>query len=156
MATIASSTVLPIVGCLALACRWRPARLLRHPEDVLGPVLVVVLGVGALVDLLGEEPCVLLLEGVGDVLQEDQPEDDVLVLGGVHVVAELVGRLPERRLEAEGAAPVAFPSPARTCRFAGAFPDGAELNLGMRNPHLVHRHAAKRRRTQQSAERPPS
>ena len=45
--------------------------------------------------------CVLLLEGVGDVLEEDQAEDDVLVLGRVHVVAELVGRQPELRLEAE-------------------------------------------------------
>ena len=42
-----------------------------------------------------------LLEGVGDVLQEDQPEHDVLVLGGVHVAAELVGRRPELLLEAE-------------------------------------------------------
>ena len=33
-----------------------------------------------------------LLEGVGDVLEEDQAEDDVLVLGGVHVAAELVGQ----------------------------------------------------------------
>ena len=32
-----------------------------------------------------------LLEGVGDVLQEDQPQDNVLVLGGVQIVAELVG-----------------------------------------------------------------
>ena len=37
----------------------------------------------------------LLLEGVGDVLQEDQAEDDVLVLGRVHVAPQLVGRLPE-------------------------------------------------------------
>jgi hypothetical protein len=36
----------------------------------------------------------LLLESVGDVLEEDQSEHDVLVLGRVHVVAELVGSLP--------------------------------------------------------------
>jgi hypothetical protein len=38
---------------------------------------------------------VLGLEGVADVLEEDEPEDDVLVLGRVHVVAEHVGRGPE-------------------------------------------------------------
>ena len=53
MATIASSISLPMVGCLALALQVRPAGLLRHPEDVLGPVLVRVLGVGAL-RLLGQ------------------------------------------------------------------------------------------------------
>ena len=43
----------------------------------------------------------LFLEGVGDVFEEDQAEDDVLVLGGVHVAAQLVGGLPELLLEAE-------------------------------------------------------
>ena len=51
----------------------------------------------------GSAPCafsaielgVLLLEGVGDVLEEDQAEDDVLVLGGVHAAAQRVGHLPE-------------------------------------------------------------
>jgi hypothetical protein len=33
----------------------------------------------------------VVLEGVGDVLQEDQAEDDVLVFRRVHVVAQLVG-----------------------------------------------------------------
>jgi hypothetical protein len=33
---------------------------------------------------------------VGGVLEEDQPQDDVLVLGGVHLAAELVRRVPER------------------------------------------------------------
>ena len=41
------------------------------------------------------------LERVGDVLEEDEAEDDVLVLGGVHIVAHLVGCRPHRRLEAE-------------------------------------------------------
>ena len=51
--------------------------------------------------LLRSEFGVLGLEGVRDVLEEDQPEDDVLVLGGVHVVAQRVGRGPELGLEAE-------------------------------------------------------
>ena len=41
------------------------------------------------------------LEGVGDVLEEDQSEHNVLVLGGIHVVAELVGRQPELGLKPE-------------------------------------------------------
>ena len=81
-------------GLLGLRLQVRPARLGRHPEDVLRAVLVGVLGVGAL-RLLGFELRVLLLEGVGDVLEEDQAEDDVLVLGGVHAAAERVGHLPE-------------------------------------------------------------
>ena len=88
-------------GLLGLRLEVRPARLGRHPEDALGAVLVRVLGVGAL-RLLGDELRVLLLEGVGDVLEEDQAEDDVLVLGGVHAAAQRVGHLPELGLVADG------------------------------------------------------
>ena len=35
------------------------------------------------------------LKGVGNVLQEEQAEDDVLVLGSVDLTAQGVGRLPE-------------------------------------------------------------
>ncbi len=77
-----------------------PARLLRDPEDVRGPVLVGVLGVSAL-GSLGIELRVLGLERVGDVLEGDQPQDDVLVLRRVHVVAEGIGGLPELGLEAQ-------------------------------------------------------
>ena len=97
MPAIASSTSWPMVGCWRLRLQVRPARLGRHPEDVQRAVLVRVLGVGAL-RLLGVELGVLLLEGVGDVLEEDQAEDDVLVLGRVHVAAQRVGHLPELRL----------------------------------------------------------
>ena len=86
----------------ALADRWllrlglqvRPARLGRDPEDVLGAVSVGVFGVGALV-ALGLEPGVLFLESVGDVLEEDEAEDDVLVFGGVHRAAQGVGHPPK-------------------------------------------------------------
>jgi hypothetical protein len=61
---------------------------------------------------------VVLLEGVGDVLEEDQAEDDVLVLGGVHVIAELVGGGPQGRLEPEVRAAVGFAVP---CVFPSAF-----------------------------------
>jgi hypothetical protein len=50
----------------------RPARLGRHPKDTQRPVLVWVLRVGALCDL-GFKPSVLLLEGIGDVLEEMAP-----------------------------------------------------------------------------------
>ena len=43
----------------------------------------------------------MLLEAVGDVLEEDQAENDMLVLRRIHVVAELVGHQPELRLEAD-------------------------------------------------------
>jgi hypothetical protein len=44
---------------------------------------------------------VLLFEGIRDVFEEDQPEDDVLVLGCVHVAAQRVGGLPELVFETE-------------------------------------------------------
>jgi hypothetical protein len=88
-------------GLPRLRLEVRPARLRRHPEDVLGAVLVRVLRVGAAA-LLRDELRVCLLEGVGDVLQEDQAEDDVLVLGGVHAAAEGIGHLPELGFVADG------------------------------------------------------
>jgi hypothetical protein len=51
---------------------------------------------------------VLFLKGVGDVLEEDQAEDDVLVLGGVHAAAEGVGHLPELGFAAHRCAAGAF------------------------------------------------
>ena len=93
----------------------RPAGLLGHPEDAGGAVLVGVLGVGA-VGAVGLELGVLRLEGVADVLEEDQAQDDVLVLGGVHVVAQGVGGLPELGLEAEVRARVPSASRPRSCQ----------------------------------------
>ena len=105
------------LGLLGIRLQVRPARLARHPEDVLGEVLVAVLGVdaglagaagrkapGGLVLGLRQQGRVLLLERVGDVLEEDEAEHHVLVLGRVHVAAHLVGRGPELLLEAEGLA----------------------------------------------------
>ena len=37
----------------------------------------------------------LFVKGIADVLQEDQPQDDVLVFSSVHVVAELIRRQPQ-------------------------------------------------------------
>jgi hypothetical protein len=69
--------------------------------------LTRVLGVRAL-GLLGFELGVLCFEGVGDVLEEDQAEDDVLVLGRVHVVAQAIGHLPELGFKAEVCGGVVF------------------------------------------------
>jgi hypothetical protein len=44
---------------------------------------------------------VVFVEAVGDVFEENEAEDDVLVFRRVHVVAELVGGEPELGLEAE-------------------------------------------------------
>jgi hypothetical protein len=78
----------------------RPSRR-RDPEDAGGAVLVRVFRIGAGLSV-GFELGVLGFEGVGDVLEEDQAEDDVLVLGGVHVVAQRVGGFPELGFVAEG------------------------------------------------------
>jgi hypothetical protein len=47
---------------------------------------------------------VALLEGVGDVLEEEQTEADVLVLGGVHVAAQRVGHAPQFGFIGDGGA----------------------------------------------------
>ena len=70
-----------------------PTRLGRHPEDALGAVFVRVFGICTVGDLV-LQPGVGLLECVGDVLEEDEAEDDVLVLGGVHTAAQGVRHGP--------------------------------------------------------------
>ena len=84
------------VRLLGFAQQPGPARLGWHEEDPLGLVFVLVLGVGAgAFAFAGLEFGVQNLEGVGDVLEEDEAEHHVLVLGGVDVLAQLVGGLPE-------------------------------------------------------------
>ena len=83
----------------------RPAGLPRNPEDVLGEVLFRVLGVSRfLLQKLGP----LCLGGVGDVLEKDQAERDMLVVRRLHVAAELVCRGPELRLEPETGTSVVY------------------------------------------------
>ena len=43
----------------------------------------------------------MLLEAIGDVLQEDKAKDDVLVLARIHVVAKLISGEPQFSLEAD-------------------------------------------------------
>src|SRR5262249_46255684 len=102
-----------------------PAGLFRNPEHPVSGVLVAILGVRP---RGGEEFLAVLLEGVGDGLEEDEAEDDVLVLGGFHVPAELVRSLPELLLEAEsGTVPVLLLS------FASHF-------LPFNSPDILPRH----------------
>jgi hypothetical protein len=80
----------------------RPAGPLRKVEDRLGGVLVGVVEIDlGVVPLLGKALAATFLEGVGDLLEEDQAEDDVLVLGGLDVATEQIGSGPEVCLEAE-------------------------------------------------------
>ena len=90
-------------GLAGLPFQVPPARLGRHPEDRERAVLVRILGIGAL-GLLRNEPRVLFLESVGDVLEEDEAEDDVFVLGGIHTATQRVGHAPELGLVADGGA----------------------------------------------------
>lgn len=101
MVPSASSIRLSMVGLLGVVLQRLAASLRRPPEeDVVRPVLVRVFGIGPVAHF-GEQLLMPLLEGVGDVFQKDQPEHDVLVLGRLHVVAQLVGGEPELGLEAE-------------------------------------------------------
>ena len=89
-------------GLLGAGLEVGPAGFGGHPEDVLGLVFVRVFGIRpGVVALAGEELGAVFLEGVGDVFEEDEAEDDVLVFRRVHVVAQLVGGEPELGLEAE-------------------------------------------------------
>ncbi len=89
-------------GLLGARLKMRPTGLGGYPEDILGFVFVWVFGIRALVvALTGEELSAMFLERVGDVLDEDEAEDDVLVFCRVHVVAQLVGGEPELGLKAD-------------------------------------------------------
>ena len=90
------------LGLLGAVLEIGPARAGRNPEDIEGFVFVRVFRIGAgVVAFAGEQRRVVFLEGVGDVFEEDEAEDDVLVFGRVHVGAQLVGGEPELGFEAE-------------------------------------------------------
>jgi len=76
----------------------RPARTLRYPEHVVSEVFVLILGGGF---VLGQQRCVLRLEGVRDVLEEYQSEGHMLVIGWLHVAAQFVCRFEHLSFEAE-------------------------------------------------------
>ncbi len=111
-------------GLLGAVLQVAPPRSGRHPEDVLRFVFVRVLGIRpGVVAFAFHELRMVLLEAVGDVFEEDEAEDDVLVLLSapalplraalsgrlsrsarlrrVHVVPQLIGGEPQFGLEAK-------------------------------------------------------
>lgn len=89
-------------GLVGAGLELEPAGFARDPEDVFGLVFVGVFGVGAgVVAGAGFEAGAHFFEGVGDVFEEDEAEDDVFVLGGVHIIAEFIGGEPEFGFEAD-------------------------------------------------------
>ena len=89
----------PADGALAgLGLEVLPPRLGRDPENVLGAVFVGVLRIGPF-GTLSLKLGVVLLEGVGDLFEENEAEDHVLVLGGIHRAAQGVGCPPQLGLE---------------------------------------------------------
>src|SRR6266498_1505750 len=103
MASIAASSVLPMVGCLASPCRYHHRASRGTQNTFSGQILVAVLRIRARLAL---ERLMPLLKRVRDVLQEDQPENDMLVLGRVQIAAQLICCQPQRRFKAEVATPV--------------------------------------------------
>ena len=90
-------------GLLGAGLEVGPAGIGGHPEDVLGFVFIGVFGIGpGVVALTGEEFGAVFLKGVGNVFEEDEPEDNMLVFRRVHVVTELICGKPELGLEADG------------------------------------------------------
>lgn len=80
------------LGTLGVGLQVRPARTLRHPEHVVREVFVLVLrGLWVFSQQFG----VAGLKGVGNVLEEDQAQADVLVVARIHVPAQLVGGLEQ-------------------------------------------------------------
>jgi hypothetical protein len=91
-----------------LILQVRPPRFRRHPKDALGSVLVARLeqfvklfALDAIFRQLGPQIIAAALEAVGDVLEKQQPENDVLVLGGIDLSAQGVGGFPKVRGEIE-------------------------------------------------------
>jgi hypothetical protein len=64
-------------------------------------VFVGIFRIGTgVIALIRRQLLMVFFEAVGDVLKKDQPEDDMLVLGRVHVATELVGCEPKLSFEA--------------------------------------------------------
>jgi hypothetical protein len=92
------------IGLLCMGAQPLPTGPFRYPEGVhltvvvaifqlLGQQLIVTVVEEVLVALIGKAAGQLGAtggEGVGDVLEEDKAQHDVLVLGGVHVGTQLV------------------------------------------------------------------
>jgi len=86
----------------SLILKIRPSRFLRHPKDALSRILVA--GFKQAVELFarnavfrqpGLQFVTTAFEAVGNVLEEQQAQNNVLVLGGIDLSTEGVGGLPQ-------------------------------------------------------------
>ena len=103
---MASSISLPMVGCLALACRC-DQRASFGTQNTFSARYSS--GSSAAAGSSASKRRALGLEGVRNVLEKDQAERDMLVVRRLEVLAQLVGSEEELRLEAKvGSAPVAL------------------------------------------------
>jgi hypothetical protein len=69
-------------------------------KNILGPIFVGIFRIrSVVVAFTGNEFNAVFLKSVGNILEKNQAKNDVLVFGSVHVVAELIGGLPEFGLE---------------------------------------------------------
>src|SRR5690606_14606168 len=76
------------LGALGVSLQVRPAAFFGYPENVVGETFVLVLGgFGAFCQQL----CMASFEGIGNVLEKDQAQGDVLVVAGLHAAAQFVG-----------------------------------------------------------------
>ncbi|CFL20962.1 Uncharacterised protein [Burkholderia pseudomallei] len=99
------------VRLLGLRTDRLPTRGCRHPKHVRHRVVVTLLQCFRMVGRIGQIQVVFLVaerrrqlraalvERIGDVLQENQAEHDVLVLGGIHRRAQFVGCGPQGFLQ---------------------------------------------------------
>jgi len=78
-----------------------PSRSGRHPEDIFGAVLIGIFGICAcLVGFASYELRAMLFEAVGNIFEEDQAKNNVLVFRRIHVAAELISSEPKLSFEA--------------------------------------------------------
>lgn len=89
----------------------RPARLLRHPEDILRQIFLGVFRVGV---VILRQSGVMGFEGFGNIFQKDKPKDDMLIFRRLKIAAQTVSRFEQIGLKTEiGVARIAHaPAPA--------------------------------------------
>jgi hypothetical protein len=102
MARIASSNQRSDVGARSLVPEVRPPRFQWHPEDALSNALVAgfeqalkLFALDAVFRQLRPQLVATAFEAVGNVLDEQQSQDNVLVPGGINLPTEGAGGLPQ-------------------------------------------------------------
>src|SRR5438132_5145640 len=90
------------VGLFGLILNVAPPSLWRHPENIFSRVLITTLQQPIGFPSFDTVSFQLLsklvtprLERVADVIQENEPQDDMLVFGSVAIAAQLIDSLPE-------------------------------------------------------------